>query len=159
MRWRRITDFAHFASAGFVALSLAPALAHLLELPNKIGLGRDDYFTVQQIYRGWALLGIVVFGGLVASALLVALLRREGRAFAWAVAALVCLVGAQAVFWIFTYPANVATANWTIVPNDWEVMRARWEYSHAAGAALNLAAMAAVLACFVARIRRARQPA
>jgi hypothetical protein len=27
----------------FAALALAPALAHLLELPNKIGLPRDEY--------------------------------------------------------------------------------------------------------------------
>lgn len=35
----------------FTALAFAPAAAHLLELPNKIGLSRDDYLTVQQIYR------------------------------------------------------------------------------------------------------------
>ncbi|HEV8657074.1 MAG TPA: hypothetical protein VGS96_00470 [Thermoanaerobaculia bacterium] len=37
-------------------------MAHLFELPNKIGLSRDDYPTVQQIYRGWALAGILVLG-------------------------------------------------------------------------------------------------
>ena len=47
------------------ALALAPALAHLLELPNKINLSREDYLTVQQIYRGWALLGFVVAGALL----------------------------------------------------------------------------------------------
>jgi hypothetical protein len=45
-----------FSSLLFAALALAPALAHLLELPNKIGLARDHYLTVQQIYRVWALL-------------------------------------------------------------------------------------------------------
>lgn len=55
---------ARFLALLFAALALAPALAHLLELPNKIGLSRDEYFTVQQIYSGWALLGIVVFGAL-----------------------------------------------------------------------------------------------
>jgi hypothetical protein len=33
----------HFASLLFVALALGPALAHLLELPNKIGLSREEY--------------------------------------------------------------------------------------------------------------------
>jgi hypothetical protein len=42
---------ARFFSLLFAALALAPALAHLLELPNKIGLSRDDYLIVQQIYR------------------------------------------------------------------------------------------------------------
>jgi len=60
---------ARFLSLLFVALALAPALAHLLELPNKIGLSHDDYLTVQQIYRGWALLGLVVAGAQFVSAL------------------------------------------------------------------------------------------
>lgn len=51
---------ARFWSLLFAALALAPALAHLLELPNKIGLSRDDYLAVQQIYRGWALLGLLL---------------------------------------------------------------------------------------------------
>ncbi|MCW5773928.1 MAG: hypothetical protein KIT16_19960 [Rhodospirillaceae bacterium] len=159
MRWNRVLDAVHVASAGFVAVSLGPALAHLLELPNKMGLPRADYLTVQQIYRGWALLGIVVVGALLATLLLVVLLRREGPAFAWSLATLLCIVGAQVVFWLFTYPANVATANWTVLPNDWQPLRARWEYSHAGGAAFMLAAMASSLLCFVARIRRARRSA
>ena len=44
----------------FTAVAMAAAFAHLLELPNKIHMTRDDYLTVQYIYRGWALLGIVV---------------------------------------------------------------------------------------------------
>ena len=34
-------------------------MAHLLELPHKIHLPAAEYLTVQQIYAGWALLGIV----------------------------------------------------------------------------------------------------
>ena len=64
---------ARFCSLLFVALALGPSLAHLLELPNKIGLPREEYFAVQQIYRGWALLGILVFAELTATALLVML--------------------------------------------------------------------------------------
>jgi hypothetical protein len=54
---------ARFFSLLFAALALAPALAHLLELPKKIGFSRDDYLTVQQIYR--ALLWFVVAGALL----------------------------------------------------------------------------------------------
>jgi hypothetical protein len=46
----------------FAALALVPAGAHLAELSNKIDLPAADYQTVQQIYSGWALFGIVVFG-------------------------------------------------------------------------------------------------
>ena len=41
---------------------------------------------------------------------------------------------AQAVFWVWTFPANVATENRTFVPANWEALRARLEYSHSAGA-------------------------
>ena len=42
------------------ALTLGPAMAHLLEAPVKLFLPRDQYFQVQQIYRGWAFAGIFV---------------------------------------------------------------------------------------------------
>jgi hypothetical protein len=41
-----------------------------------------------------------------------------------------------AIFFTFTYPANVATQNWTVSPPDWMEMRRQWEYSHAANAIL-----------------------
>ena len=53
-----------FLAILFMALALVPGGAHLFELPNKIGLGEDAYFAVQQIYAGWALFGIVLFGAL-----------------------------------------------------------------------------------------------
>jgi hypothetical protein len=136
---------ARFFSFLFAALALGPALAHLLELPNKIGLSRYDYFTVQQIYRGWALLGIVVFGALIFTLALTILSRRRTRDFWLALTAFLCIVGTQIVFWTFTFPANQATINWTIVPENWEALRMQWEYSHAASAILNLTAMIALI--------------
>ena len=56
-----------FSAIFFTALALAPALAHLFELPNKMTLSRDEYFIVQQIYRGSALLGFVVVGALLST--------------------------------------------------------------------------------------------
>jgi hypothetical protein len=144
-------NVARFLSLLFASLALGPALAHLLELPNKIGLDRDDYLVVQQIYRGWALLGIVVFGALLSTLALVILVRRHARQLAWALGAFACLVGTQVVFWTFTYPANRATKNWTMLPATWEALRAQWEYSHAASAALNLAALVALIACVLVR--------
>jgi hypothetical protein len=45
------------------------------------------------------------------------------------------------VSWTYTYPANRATDNWTLLPEDWQALRANWEYSHAAGAGLGMIAM------------------
>jgi len=71
---------AQFFSLLFTSLALAPALAHLIELPHKIGLERSEYFIVQQIYAGWSLLGVVVLGALVATFSLSIALRRQHAA-------------------------------------------------------------------------------
>jgi hypothetical protein len=132
---------APFSALLFAALALAPAMAHLLELPNKIGLPAETYLAVQQIYRGWALLGVVVFGALASSLWLALRLRRQRRAFRWALAGFLAIAGTQVVFWTWTWPANAATRQWTYLPAQWEALRAQWEYSHAASALLNLAAL------------------
>ncbi|MFA7096633.1 MAG: DUF1772 domain-containing protein [Gammaproteobacteria bacterium] len=134
-----------FLALLFTALTLAPALAHLLELPNKIGLSRDAYLTVQQVYRGWALLGIVVAGALLSTLTLAVMVHRRPKPFVLTLIAFLCLVGTHVVFWTFTFPANQATENWTMLPANWQQLRAQWEYSHAAGAVLNLIALGALI--------------
>ena len=152
-------DIARFLALLFCALALAPAAAHLLELPNKLGLSRDDYLTVQQIYRGWALLGIVVLGALLSTLVLTILLRGRGRQFTLALMAFLCIAGTQVVFWTFTYPMNAQTANWTVLPQQgWEAMRAQWEFSHAASAGLHLAAVVLMILCVLAALRDRRRP-
>jgi hypothetical protein len=70
-----------FISLLFVALALGPSLCHLLEMPNKIHLSAQDYLTVQQIYRGWALLGFVMAGALLSTLILTFLLRGVPKVF------------------------------------------------------------------------------
>ena len=41
-----------FIAMVFTALALIPAGAHFFELPNKIHHAQNDYFIVQNIYRG-----------------------------------------------------------------------------------------------------------
>jgi len=60
----------YFVSPLSVALTLNMAMAHLLELPDKLKLSYHDYLTVQQIYKGWALIGIVVPVALAATVIL-----------------------------------------------------------------------------------------
>jgi hypothetical protein len=57
--------WAYFLALISVSLGLGPSFAHLLELPNKIGLNEERYFIVQSIYCGWALLAVVVVASLV----------------------------------------------------------------------------------------------
>src|SRR6185312_9632168 len=111
-------DILFFAAIAATLISLAPALAHLFELPRKMTLSRDAYFTVQQIYSGWALFGVSIFVQLITIALLAFLSLGESCVFRPVVAALLLLVAAQVLFWHFTFPANTATRNWTVMPAD-----------------------------------------
>jgi hypothetical protein len=141
----------YFLSLVFAALALAPAMAHVLELPNKINLSREDYLTVQQIYRGWALLGFVVAGALLSTLALTMTVRKEQKAFMFAFIAFLCIAGTQVVFWTYTYPANQATNNWTMLPENWVELRRQWEYSHATSAALNLVALVTLILSILSR--------
>jgi hypothetical protein len=141
----------YFLSLLFAALALAPSMAHLLELPNKINLSREDYLRVQQIYRGWALLGFVVAGALLSTLALTITVRKTQKPFVFALIALLCIAGTQVVFWTYTYPANQATINWTVLPENWLVLRRQWEYSHATSAVLNLLALISLILSVLVR--------
>jgi hypothetical protein len=128
-----------------------------LELPNKIGLSRDDYLIVQHTYRGWAWLGFVVAGALLSTLVLMLMVRNRPKLFALTAIAFVCILGTQIVFWTFTFPANQQTNNWTVLPENWTALRAQWEYSHAASAVLNLIAFIS-LVCSVLADRTDARP-
>jgi hypothetical protein len=133
-----------FLAIVLTALALVPAGAHLFELPNKLGLDQNAYFIVQNIYRGWALFGIVLFGALAANLALAIMLRRQRAPFWLASAGLLLVAATLVIFFIWTYPANQATSNWTVVPANWQQLRTTWEYAHATNAVLTFLALCAV---------------
>jgi hypothetical protein len=135
---------AQFLAIVLTALALVPAGAHLAELPNKIGLSQEEYFVVQSIYRGWALFGIALFGALGANLILAILVRRQRAPFRLAFVAFLLVAATLVIFFIWTYPANQATSNWTVVPANWQQLRTTWEYAHATNAVLTFLALCAV---------------
>lgn len=143
-----------FAAIILTAIAMAAGWAHLLAFPNKMTLSREEYLTVQQIYQGWAFLGIAVVGALVAGAALTVLQRHQGAAFHLSLTATLCIALSLALFFAFTFPANRVTLNWTeLPPEGWEALRRRWEYSHVAGAILYFAALAALVLTAIFRRR------
>lgn len=123
------------------ALALVPAGAHLAALPNKIALPQAEYFTVQGIYSGWAILGMLWPVALVANVLLAILVRSQPWPFWLALIAALCFALMLTIFVLWTLPANRATENWTTVPANWEALRRQWEYSHAVNTAIVFAAV------------------
>jgi hypothetical protein len=134
-----------FLATVLTALAFVPLGAHLFALPNKIFLSEANYFVVQNIYRGWALFGIVLFGELLVVLALTIVLRHERAAFRLAAVALACVCASLLVFFVWTYPQNAATQNWTVVPDGWTGMRLRWEYSHAANAVVTFIGFCALV--------------
>jgi hypothetical protein len=133
------------ASLLFTSLALIPAGAHLLSLPNKIGMSATDYLVAQQAYAGWQFVGIAVVAALVSTALLSWFARETPAILPLALLALACVVATQVVFWTMNFPANQQTANWTQLPDHWQTLRRRWEVGHAIAALLNLMALGFLL--------------
>lgn len=139
------------------AVAFGAALAHALELPNKIALGRESYFLIQSVYSGWDKLAVVLLVQLLAI-LAVVYLHRQRLVRIAALLALAGLVAAQVIFWLFTYPANAATANWTLAPVNWQQLRVQWEYSHLAGAVCQLVALTAMFVAAISAVPTDREP-
>lgn len=134
-----------FLAVILTALALVPAGAHLFALPNKIDLPQEQYFTVQGIYYGWALLGVVLIGALLAD-LGLAVLQRDQRVPFWlALLAAILMAASLLVFFTWTYPANQATANWTAAPENWQALRRQWEFGHATSAGLQFLSLCSIV--------------
>jgi hypothetical protein len=145
-----------------VAVAMALSLAHALELPGKKRLGRETYFAVQPIYYPGFTIGggVGEFGGTLATVALLILTPVGTAAFWLTLAALVCLLGMQAVYWTMTHPVNkfwlrrealqgagerffaAGKADARNQQRPWTALRDRWEFSHVARAVLAFVGLA-----------------
>jgi hypothetical protein len=148
---------AQVVTLSIVAIAMACAVGHALELPGKLRLSEDAYRTVQPIYYpGFTLVGgFAELVGMLATWTLAFITPRTTAAFSLTLVAAVALLLMHAIFWLFTQPVNrfwlreqslgaagrafFGTADGN--PPDWQSLRDRWEYSHLARAILSLAAL------------------
>jgi hypothetical protein len=113
--------------------------------------------------------GVYQIGSIVTAAVVSWLVRRRDPAFAWTLAATVCLTLAFLVWLTVVAPVNAQVADAMqaapgSVPALWMELRPRWEYGHAAGFVLQLAGLCTLVASVVvetpaAPIRARRAPA
>ena len=154
-------------SVFLVAVAMALALAHALELPGKLRLDRDRYCELQLIYYpGFTYGG---FGEVLALFATLALLltTRNDAAFPWTLAGFIAVLAMHAVYWTVTHPVN----RFWLKDQDlagfgkgffgagptrdqreqassdqaWRHLRDRWEYSHVVRAILSILALIALL--------------
>jgi hypothetical protein len=151
----------HVLTVVLVSVGMALSLAHALELPGKLRLGREAYLAVQPIYYpGFTYGGLIgEFGSLVALAVLLYLLPFAGNRFWWTAAALALFAASHLTYWFVTHPVNgfwlkdtqldtLSSGFFSIFSAggeaDWTKLRDIWEYSHVARAILSMASFVAV---------------
>jgi hypothetical protein len=100
---------------------------------------------VQRIYSGWALAGVVLAAAIASNIWLAVRSRPQALPFAFACASVALLVITLITFFIWVFPANQATAQWTSAPQNLAPLRAQWERTHAINAVLTFFAVVAVV--------------
>jgi hypothetical protein len=134
-----------FISLFFTALALCPYAAHLMAFPNKMQMGKEEYFIAQQIYSGWSYSSVLIFISFLSSVVLSVLVKDQNIVLRYALGAAFCIGMSLMVFFVFTFPANQVTENWTLQPQYWKSLRTQWEYSHAFNAILYMVAEALLI--------------
>jgi hypothetical protein len=149
-----------------IAFTMAPVLAHALELPGKMRLAKDAYFQVQRIYYpGFTIAG---FGGpasILLTFVLLFLAPYGTRVFWLTVVALCGLVGMEIVYWTVIHPVNKVWVQDLPLSSaasgffgfgrrnpgsdarspEWTDLRNRWEYAHAVRAGLAFCSFVALV--------------
>ncbi|HON38731.1 MAG: hypothetical protein ACOX3E_11875 [Desulfomonilia bacterium] len=150
--WRFITLL-------LAALSLTMESAHVLELPQKMQYDAQMYTAVNStLYRYFALVGgVYQVSSIMASFVLVFLIRRHRQTFIWTLAGATTLLLAFVIWIAVVAPVNaeVAEAHRSApetVPALWMQLRNRWEYGHAAGFIVQLIGYCALLISVIREI-------
>lgn len=120
------------------ALGLGPGLAHLLEMPVKLGYAPELYATVTStLYAFFGSAGALFQLGALASALALAYASRKHPGFRLAMAGASLLACSLILWGILVAPVN---AQWAQAIHDgsqslpalYAQLRPRWEYGHVA---------------------------
>lgn len=139
------------------AMVMGQALAHVLEMPGKLRLSRDQYYTVQTIYYpGFTIGGMAEPLAILATAAALISTPARSGALLLVAAALAALVAVQLAFWLVVQPVNrqwlgstklsaaaehfFRTGQAGEIRADWTRLRDRWERGHAARSVLAAAA-------------------
>jgi len=154
-------------TVSLVAIAMALALAHALELPGKLRLAKEQYLAVQPIYYpGFTVGGAAEPLGLLMTLVLLFWMPRGGAAFWLTVGAVVSLVAMHATYWLLTHPVNnfwlkdvdlkgAGAGFFSFDPfkrtsdparADWTLYRDRWEYSHVVRAVFGLVSLILLVA-------------
>lgn len=145
------------ASLLLVIATVIPSVAHALEMPGKLRLGREQYLAVQPIYYpGFTVIGAAEPISVVVLAVLLAFTPTGTSTYALTVGATIAAALSHALYWALTAPLNriwlqseelssgagrFFRASASVSESDWMVLRDRWERSHLYRAAASVSAL------------------
>ena len=146
-----------FLAIMLTALALVPSGAHLAALANKRWRWRrQPTASPSRSTLDGLSSALFLFGAVAANLAHTIVLCRLGRSFGYALASFLLIAANLAIFFVWTFPTNQATNNWTVVPNNWNKLRLQWEYSHAANAMVTFAALVCVVIAVLRQPSQAR---
>jgi hypothetical protein len=116
-------------------LALIRPMMDLAALPSVINLPKDDYAAVQYANQSWAwpeLIQLASFFSIVG----LFFFEQEHNRVIWPIrGAFIAQLLIIVLYAAFTLPINIATFNWTYLPDsNWVWLRTQWEYGHALSA-------------------------
>ena len=140
-----------------VVATVIPSAAHVLELPGKLRLTREQYLAVQPIYYpGFTVIGAAEPLSILVLVVLLALTPGATWTFWLIVGALLAAVLTHLLYWALTAPVNKVWlsretlsdgaqrffgAGGSLNESDWTILRDRWERSHVYRAAASVIAL------------------
>jgi hypothetical protein len=146
-----------FVTVLLAALTLGMGIAHLMQLPARMGW--DQYLWVGSTVQGglYSLFGsvgaVIDVLTVIALVLLTYLVREHRRpGVRLALSAALLFATGLLLWWVLVYPVNAELARWVNgpVPSDWTTYRARWEWGHATISLFELLGFIALIASVLA---------
>jgi hypothetical protein len=141
--WRFITIM-------ITAVLMTMGFAHLWQLPPRLSYDGALWLDTLTFYIKFGPAGpgpVIEIGAILATTILLVLVRRRRPAFAFTLMALIALLLSTAAWWLFVYPVNRELLTWTAdtLPQNWMDFRDQWEYTNAARAGLMFVALGALV--------------
>jgi hypothetical protein len=129
---------------------MSMALAHALEFPDKLRLDKETNMAAQTIYYpGFTVGGIGEALAVIATLIVMLVMRNDGAAFWWVLSAFFVLLLMHVIFWLVIQPTNRYWLKMQAMSNtgakffgvnrldrsesttqtnpDWQSLRNRWE--------------------------------
>jgi hypothetical protein len=145
-------DLLSFLTAVSAGVCLISPFVSVFEFSHMLSLLPQQYLQVQRTQKSMLrLYRTAVPTGLLLTLAYALAVGRTSAAFPLSVTACLCLAAAGFISWIVNRQVTSATTDWTLLPENFEATRRRWEHTQVAAAVFTFIAFITVLLSIAAR--------